>query len=75
MGVPLHTADVTPAPCPGFWRHPGKDDLDQMDKIFHIMGPPTEAAWPGVTALNLKKWVACCRKTWVGAGPYGWCCC
>eukprot|EP00198_Chlamydomonas_reinhardtii_P004863 XP_001694199.1 cyclin dependent kinase [Chlamydomonas reinhardtii] len=35
---------------------PGKDDLDQMDKIFHIMGPPTEAAWPGVTALNLKNY-------------------
>ncbi|KAG2426695.1 hypothetical protein HYH02_014735 [Chlamydomonas schloesseri] len=35
---------------------PGKDDLDQMDKIFQIMGPPTEAAWPGITSLGLKNY-------------------
>ncbi|EFJ44600.1 cyclin dependent kinase [Volvox carteri f. nagariensis] len=33
---------------------PGKDDMDQMDKIFQIMGGPTEQNWPGVTSLNLK---------------------
>ncbi|GIL55826.1 hypothetical protein Vafri_11179 [Volvox africanus] len=33
---------------------PGKDDMDQMDRIFQIMGAPTEQTWPGVTALNLK---------------------
>ncbi|GFR45407.1 hypothetical protein Agub_g6782, partial [Astrephomene gubernaculifera] len=33
---------------------PGKDEMDQMDKIFQIMGAPTEQAWPGVTSLNLK---------------------
>ncbi|GIL76650.1 hypothetical protein Vretimale_8840 [Volvox reticuliferus] len=33
---------------------PGKDDMDQMDRIFQIMGAPTEQTWPGITALNLK---------------------
>ncbi|KAG2489155.1 hypothetical protein HYH03_012381 [Edaphochlamys debaryana] len=35
---------------------PGKDDLDQMDKIFQIMGAPTEHTWPGVTTLGLKNY-------------------
>ncbi|PNH04838.1 Cyclin-dependent kinase C-1, partial [Tetrabaena socialis] len=35
---------------------PGKDDVDQMDKIFQIMGAPTEQLWPGVGALNLKNY-------------------
>lgn len=29
----------------------GMNELDQVGKIFHALGTPTEADWPGVTAL------------------------
>jgi len=30
---------------------PGTSDLDQLRRIFHVQGNPTEANWPGVTSL------------------------
>jgi cyclin-dependent kinase 7 len=30
---------------------PGDSDLDQLDRIFQILGTPTEETWPGVTKL------------------------
>ena len=30
---------------------PGKTDLDQLGKIFALLGTPTEETWPGVTSL------------------------
>jgi len=35
---------------------PGKGELDQIDKIFKLLGVPTEASWPGVSDLpHMKK--------------------
>lgn len=31
----------------------GESELDQLVKIFQIVGTPTEASWPGVTSLKL----------------------
>ncbi|KAL0210992.1 hypothetical protein P9112_009290 [Eukaryota sp. TZLM1-RC] len=30
---------------------PGNSDIDQLNKIFSILGTPTEQSWPGVTSL------------------------
>lgn len=30
---------------------PGRDERDQMEKVFSICGSPSEARWPGVTSL------------------------
>lgn len=30
---------------------PGSDVLDQLMKIFRVLGTPTEETWPGVTHL------------------------
>lgn len=30
---------------------PGSDVLDQLMKIFRVLGTPTEDTWPGVTHL------------------------
>ncbi|OXU22572.1 hypothetical protein TSAR_015507 [Trichomalopsis sarcophagae] len=30
---------------------PGESDLDQLTKIFQVLGTPTEETWPGVTKL------------------------
>ena len=43
---------------------PGKDDTDQMEKIFQIMGRPTEETMPGCTSLQ-----KCARRVGAGAGP------
>ena len=29
----------------------GKDEVDQVHKIFSLFGRPTEKKWPGVTSL------------------------
>jgi len=29
----------------------GKDEIDQLDKIFQIMSTPTPESWPGVDKL------------------------
>jgi cyclin-dependent kinase 7 len=29
----------------------GESDVDQLAKIFNLVGTPSEAAWPGVTSL------------------------
>lgn len=31
---------------------PGSDVLDQLMKIFRVLGTPTEETWPGVTHLS-----------------------
>jgi len=31
---------------------PGESDLDQLTRIFHTLGTPTEQTWPGVTSLQ-----------------------
>ena len=30
---------------------PGRSELDQLSKIFHLFGTPTEQDWPGLTSL------------------------
>jgi len=30
---------------------PGDDEIDQLNKIFKVMGTPNEAVWPGVSSL------------------------
>lgn len=30
---------------------PGQTDIDQLAKIFNVLGFPTEAEWPGLTSL------------------------
>ncbi len=30
---------------------PGENELDQLQKIFRILGTPTDEIWPGVTML------------------------
>jgi cyclin-dependent kinase len=42
---------------------PGDSEIDQMFKIFKILGTPTEENWPGVTTLpqyevSFPKWKA-----------------
>lgn len=32
---------------------PGKDEADQLHRIFSLLGMPTEATWPGVEMLDL----------------------
>lgn len=39
---------------------PGSDVLDQLMKIFRVLGTPTEDTWPGVT--HLSDYVALPRK-------------
>uniref|UniRef100_A0A0A9WBF2 Cyclin-dependent kinase 7 n=2 Tax=Lygus hesperus TaxID=30085 RepID=A0A0A9WBF2_LYGHE len=31
---------------------PGESDLDQLTRIFHTLGTPTEQTWPGMTSLQ-----------------------
>ncbi len=31
---------------------PGQTEAEQVDKIFSIMGTPSEATWPGVSKLQ-----------------------
>ncbi|KAK9507786.1 hypothetical protein O3M35_007563 [Rhynocoris fuscipes] len=31
---------------------PGESDLDQLTRIFHTLGTPTEQTWPGMTTLQ-----------------------
>jgi len=31
---------------------PGETDLDQLTRIFSVMGTPTEETWPGLTSLQ-----------------------
>jgi len=39
---------------------PGESDLDQLSRIFQMLGTPTEQTWPGLTALpdyiQFKEW-------------------
>ncbi|NXK72413.1 CDK3 kinase, partial [Amazona guildingii] len=40
---------------------PGDSEIDQLFRIFHTLGTPTEATWPGVTQLpdykeNFPQW-------------------
>merc|ERR1711865_861768 len=30
---------------------PGRDERDQMDKVFSLCGSPSEQRWPGVSSL------------------------
>ena len=30
---------------------PGDSEIDQLFKIFRVLGTPDEASWPGVTSL------------------------
>jgi cell division cycle 2-like len=36
----------------------GKNEMDQLDKIFAVLGNPTEETWPGFTKLKLVDKVA-----------------
>ncbi|XP_058888443.1 cyclin-dependent kinase 2-like isoform X4 [Acipenser ruthenus] len=48
FGVPLrtYTHEVTRRPL-----FPGDSEIDQLFRIFRMMGTPSEAVWPGVTQL------------------------
>lgn len=42
---------------------PGDSEIDELFRIFRVLGTPTEEVWPGVTSLqdykiNFPKWVA-----------------
>lgn len=40
----------------GFEAFPGADAIDQLNKIFAILGTPTDSTWPeGVSAINEKR--------------------
>ena len=45
---------------------PGKNELQQIDKIFKMFGTPTEQTWPGLTKLHYYQMVA----TQCGTQPY-----
>ncbi|EPQ28963.1 uncharacterized protein PFL1_03253 [Pseudozyma flocculosa PF-1] len=34
---------------------PGKTELDQLHRIFRLLGPPNEHVWPGVSSLPLVR--------------------
>lgn len=34
---------------------PGKGELDQLSKIFDVLGQPTEKRWPGFSELPVAK--------------------
>lgn len=36
----------------------GVTEIDQLDRIFHVLGSPTEQSWPGVTKLKNYNMVA-----------------
>ncbi len=45
---------------------PGEGEIDQISKIFKILGIPTEESWPGVSSLPLfsqMSWRAPSRYT------------
>ena len=40
----------------GFEAFPGNDAIDQLNKIFAILGTPNDDTWPeGVQAINEKR--------------------
>jgi len=45
---------------------PGKNEFEQIDKIFKMFGTPTEQTWPGLTKLHYYQMVA----TQCGTQPY-----
>lgn len=45
---------------------PGKNEFEQIDKIFKMFGTPTEQTWPGLTKLHYYQMVA----TQCGNQPY-----
>lgn len=49
----MHALSVLPACCPLSLPsvHAGKDEPEQLHKIFELLGAPNERIWPGVTAL------------------------
>jgi cyclin-dependent kinase 7 len=42
---------------------PGTSELDQLGKIFHVFGTPTESEWPGLTSLPSYIGFTPCRGT------------
>jgi cyclin-dependent kinase 10 len=34
---------------------PGKDELDQIRRIIHLLGTPTERIWPGMTSMAMTS--------------------
>ena len=52
---------------------PGDSEIDQLFRIFRLLGTPTEASWPGVTALSdyqaiFPKWKGQQLKERLGRG-------
>ncbi|KAK6097821.1 Cyclin-dependent kinase 11B [Batrachochytrium dendrobatidis] len=45
---------------------PGRGEMDQLAKIFKLLGTPTEKTWPGVSDLPLSKTVNFQRQLCVG---------
>ncbi|VDL58075.1 unnamed protein product [Hymenolepis diminuta] len=45
----------------------GKSDEDQIEKIFQIIGTPTEMSWPGVTNLaGMQRYLLSSPPSYVG---------
>lgn len=39
---------------------PGNSDIDQLGKVFAVLGTPTDAQWPGMRALpDFVEYVPC----------------
>ena len=36
---------------------PGRNEFEQLELIFKLLGTPTEAAWPGVTKLQYYEMI------------------
>jgi len=44
---------------------PGKNEKDQMDKVFAICGTPNENVWPGISSLPYYNLVQKAEKDWL----------
>ena len=39
---------------------PGDSEIDQLFRVFRVLGTPSEHTWPGVTTLpNFQVWMLC----------------
>lgn len=74
LSIPPPAATLLPPLCAR--RPAGKDESDQMDKIFAIVGAPTEATMPGCSKYQnygmvegVNRWPARSRLRQASAQP------
>ncbi|GFH26171.1 protein kinase domain-containing protein [Haematococcus lacustris] len=52
---------------------PGSNEMEQLDKIFAILGTPNETSWPGIDSLKLQHWPAVPKNKYPkGLGLRSW---